>query len=67
MPIDWVDDSENDTVDPNDGEEPIVFWWDDMHPREVMALVKEVYERAVRNCPGARQGRYRALESTKRR
>lgn len=44
--MDWVDDYENSTTDPQDGGEPIEIWWDDMRPREIRKLVKEVYERA---------------------
>jgi len=41
----WIDDYDDDTADPQDGDEPLRFWWEDMRPREVRDLVKESYER----------------------
>jgi hypothetical protein len=41
----WVDDYENDTVDPQDGGEPIRIWWEDIRSREVREVVKRAYER----------------------
>jgi hypothetical protein len=43
--FDWKDNYDDDTADPCDGGEPITVWWEDMRPREVRALVKEVYAR----------------------
>jgi len=43
--IDWLTDSADNTIDPQDGDEPIDYWWEDMRPREVHALVIETYER----------------------
>ena len=43
--VDWKDNYEEDTTDPQDGEEPFEIWWEDMRPREVRRLVKEAYER----------------------
>ena len=43
--INWIDEYENYTADPQDGEESFCFWWEDMRPREVLELVKEAYER----------------------
>lgn len=58
----WLDDYENDTVDPQDGEEPIDIWWDDMRPRETRRLAKEAYERGRRTGKAAaRLARIRGL------
>lgn len=51
--VNWLDVYETDdddiwAVDPQDGEGFIIYWWDDMRPREVRQLVIEVYERALR-------------------
>lgn len=45
MMIEWVADYDNDTTDPQDGGEPFTYWWEDMRPREVKALVQRAYER----------------------
>jgi len=48
---DWIYDTDppdvygGATLDPQDGGEPFVTWWEDMRPRETRELVKEVYER----------------------
>jgi len=44
----WVINYEEDTMYPNDGEEIIKFWWDDMRAREVQQLIEESYERGYR-------------------
>ena len=49
-PVNWshVDNEEFECfIDPNDGGEPICFWWEDMRPREIAQLVKYAYERGV--------------------
>ncbi len=46
--IKWVDDWQNDETDPQDGQEPITIWWEDMRRREVRLLVKNSYERGVK-------------------
>ena len=43
--IEWEIDSDNEQIDPKDGGEPFVYWWEDMRAREVRELVREVYER----------------------
>lgn len=43
----WTYDYEKYEMDPDDGDEPFVFWWEDMRPREVRELIKEAYERGV--------------------
>ena len=47
--IAWIQDAQNDLLDPRDGEEPIEYWWDDMRPGEICKLVKDVYERGYRH------------------
>lgn len=42
---DWIENWNEDSLDPQDGQEPFCFWWDDMRPKEVNALVREAYER----------------------
>lgn len=41
----WLDHPASDATDPQDGGEPIKYWWKDMRPAEVCELVKRVYER----------------------
>lgn len=64
--ITWLDDPENDTTDPQDGGEPFVYWWEDMRPYEVCALVKEAYERGRQSQTNAVSlGRYKRTEEIK--
>ena len=35
-------------IDPQDGEEPFCYWWEDMRPKEVVVLIKEAYEQGKR-------------------
>jgi hypothetical protein len=50
----WLDDYENDAIDPQDGESPpIDIWWEDMRPQEVRRMAKEAYERGRRTGPAA--------------
>ena len=41
----WGLNLESHEIDPGDGGAPFCYWWEDMRPREVMALVQEAYER----------------------
>lgn len=46
--MDWVIDYDKDEMDPGDGGEPFIYWWEDMRAREVRELVREVYERGFK-------------------
>ena len=46
--MEWIEDWENETLDPQDGGDVIYFWWDDMRRREIVELIKKVYERGFR-------------------
>lgn len=42
----WSTDWDELTTDPDDGDGPIEFWWDDMRRKEILELIQEVYDRA---------------------
>ena len=41
----WTDSEDYDEITPDDGGEPITYWWEDMRPREVRQLVIDAHER----------------------
>ena len=44
---DWNDDYDNYQTFPPDGGEYLMFWWEDMRPREVLNSIKEAFNRGV--------------------
>ena len=40
----WREDHEQSVLSPDDSEATFTYWWEDMRPREVSRLVREVYE-----------------------
>ena len=48
--VEWVFGSEYPdwTMDPQDGGEPFIYWWEDMRRREVVELIREVYGRGMK-------------------
>lgn len=44
----WSNDYENSRIDPLDGSDPFMYWWEDMRPKEVRELVVEAYKRGMK-------------------
>ena len=63
--MDWKIDWEMREADPEDGQEAIPFWWDDMRPKEVLRLIQEVYKRAYEQGVQVRRAPQESPECTK--